>query len=38
VLSGFFIRRPIFAFVISAMMGTFLDYFTGIMHDLMPLS
>src|ERR1700722_5411101 len=34
ILAGFLI----FAFVISAMMGTFLDYFTGIMHDLMPLS
>ena len=22
----------------SAMMGTFLDYFTGVMHDLMPLN
>ena len=34
ILAGFLI----FAFVISAMMGTFLDYFTGVMHDLMPLS
>jgi flagellar biosynthetic protein FliR len=34
ILAGFLI----FAFVISAMMGTFLDYFTGVMHDLMPRS
>jgi flagellar biosynthesis protein FliR len=34
ILAGFLI----FAFVISAMMGTFLDYFTGVMHDLMPSS
>ena len=34
IFAGFLI----FAFVISAMMGTFLDYFTGVMHDLMPLS
>jgi flagellar biosynthesis protein FliR len=33
ILAGFLI----FGFVISAMMGTFLDYFTGVMHDLMPL-
>jgi len=33
ILAGFLI----FAFVISAMMGTFLDYFIGVMHDLMPL-
>jgi hypothetical protein len=24
--------------VIAAMMGTFLDYFIGVMHDLIPLS
>jgi len=34
ILAGFLI----FAFVISAMMGTFLDYFTTVMHDLLPLS
>jgi flagellar biosynthetic protein FliR len=34
ILAGFLI----FGFVISAMMGTFLDYFTGVMHDLMPLN
>jgi len=33
ILAGFLI----FGFVISAMMGTFLDYFIGVMHDLMPL-
>jgi flagellar biosynthesis protein FliR len=33
ILAGFLIL----AFVISAMMGTFLDYFTGVMHDLTPL-
>jgi flagellar biosynthetic protein FliR len=27
----------IFALVISAMMGTYLNYFTGVMHDLTPL-
>src|SRR6202521_4273539 len=27
----------IFALVITAMMGTFLDYFVGVMHDLIPL-
>jgi len=27
----------IFALVITAMMGTYLDYFTGVMHDLTPL-
>jgi flagellar biosynthetic protein FliR len=27
----------IFAFVLSAMMGTYLNYFTGVMHDLTPL-
>ena len=34
ILAGFLI----FAFVISAMMGTFIDYFTAVMHDLLPLS
>jgi len=34
ILAGFLI----FAFVVSAMMGSFLDYFTGVMHDLLPLS
>ena len=28
----------IFALVISAMMGTYLDYFIGVMHDLIPLN
>jgi hypothetical protein len=23
--------------VLAAMMGTFLDYFIGVMHDMMPL-
>jgi flagellar biosynthetic protein FliR len=27
----------ILALVITAMMGTYLDYFTGVMHDLTPL-
>lgn len=27
----------IFAMVLSAMMGTYLNYFTGVMHDLTPL-
>jgi flagellar biosynthetic protein FliR len=27
----------IFALVLSAMMGTYLNYFTGVMHDLTPL-
>ena len=27
----------IFALVITAMMGTYLDYFTGVMHELTPL-
>jgi flagellar biosynthetic protein FliR len=27
----------VLAVVIAAMMGTFLDYFIGVMHDLMPL-
>src|SRR5487761_2490330 len=34
ILAGFLIL----GFVISAMMGTFLDYFIGVMHDLMPLN
>src|ERR1700726_5027784 len=34
ILSGFLI----FAAVLAAMMGTFLDYFIGVMHDLMPLT
>ena len=33
ILAGFLI----FALVIAAMMGTFLDYFIGVMHDLIPL-
>jgi flagellar biosynthetic protein FliR len=33
ILIGFMI----FALVISAMMGTYLNYFTGVMHDLTPL-
>ncbi len=28
----------IFAVVLTAMMGTYLDYFIGVMHDLMPLN
>ena len=34
ILAGFLI----FSFIIAAMMGTFLDYFVGVMHDLIPLS
>jgi flagellar biosynthetic protein FliR len=34
ILAGFLI----FSVVIAAMMGTFLDYFISVMHDLMPLS
>jgi flagellar biosynthesis protein FliR len=34
ILAGFLI----FSFVLAAMMGTFLNYFTGVMHDLMPLN
>jgi flagellar biosynthesis protein FliR len=34
IMAGFLI----FAVVIAAMMGTFLDYFIGVMHDLIPLS
>jgi flagellar biosynthetic protein FliR len=33
ILVGFLI----FALVITAMMGTYLDYFTGVMHELTPL-
>jgi flagellar biosynthesis protein FliR len=33
ILAGFLI----FAAVLAAMMGTFLDYFTGVMHDMTPL-
>jgi len=34
ILAGFLI----FAVVLAAMMGTFLDYFIGVMHDLIPLN
>src|SRR6202140_5207194 len=34
ILAGFLI----FALVLAAMMGTFLDYFTGVMHELIPLN
>src|SRR2546429_8373788 len=34
ILAGFLV----FALVITAMMGTFLNYFTGVLHDLVPLS
>ena len=34
ILAGFLI----FALVLAAMMGTFLDYFDGVMHDLTPLN
>jgi flagellar biosynthetic protein FliR len=34
ILAGFLI----FALVIAAMMGTFLDYFNGVMHELIPLN
>jgi flagellar biosynthesis protein FliR len=33
ILAGFLI----FAVVLTAMMGSFLDYFTAVMHDLIPL-
>jgi flagellar biosynthetic protein FliR len=33
ILAGFLI----FALVIAAIMGSFLDYFTGVMHDMIPL-
>ena len=34
ILAGFLI----FAVVITTMMGTFLDYFIGVMHELIPLT
>jgi flagellar biosynthesis protein FliR len=34
ILAGFLI----FALVISALMGTFMDYFIGVMHELIPLN
>jgi flagellar biosynthetic protein FliR len=34
ILAGFLI----FAFVLTAMMGTFLNYFDGVMHELTPLN
>jgi len=34
ILAGFLI----FALVISALMGTFLDYFIGVMHEMIPLN
>lgn len=34
IFAGFFIL----ALVLTAMMGTFLDYFIGVMHDMMPLN
>jgi flagellar biosynthetic protein FliR len=34
ILSGFLI----FATILAAMMGTFLDYFIGVLHELMPLN
>jgi flagellar biosynthetic protein FliR len=33
IMAGFLVL----AAVIAAMMGSFLDYFIGVMHDLMPL-
>jgi flagellar biosynthetic protein FliR len=33
ILAGFLI----FALIISALMGTYLDYFVGVMHELIPL-
>jgi flagellar biosynthetic protein FliR len=33
-----FIGFLVFALVLAAMMGTFLDYFTGVMHELIPLN
>jgi flagellar biosynthesis protein FliR len=33
ILAGFLI----FGLVLAAMMGTFLDYFVGVMHDMIPL-
>ena len=34
IFAGFLIL----ALVLAAMMGTFLDYFTGVMHEMMPLN
>jgi flagellar biosynthetic protein FliR len=34
ILAGFLIL----AAVIAAMMGSFLDYFIGVMHDMIPLN
>ncbi|MBV8924925.1 MAG: flagellar type III secretion system protein FliR [Bradyrhizobium sp.] len=34
ILAGFLIL----AVILAAMMGTFLDYFIGVMHDMMPLN
>ncbi|MGH6741669.1 MAG: flagellar biosynthetic protein FliR, partial [Bradyrhizobium sp.] len=34
IFAGFLIL----ALVLAAMMGTFLDYFIGVMHDMMPLN
>ena len=31
-----FVGFVIFAAVLTTMMGTFMDYFVGVMHDLMP--
>jgi flagellar biosynthetic protein FliR len=33
IFAGFLVL----AIVIAAMMGTFLDYFIGVMHQMMPL-
>ncbi len=33
IMAGFLVL----AAVLAAMMGTFLDYFIGVMHDLIPL-
>jgi len=34
ILAGFLIL----GLVLTAMMGTFVDYFIGVMHDLLPLN
>jgi len=34
IFAGFLIL----SFVLAAMMGTFLDYFIGVMHDMIPLN
>jgi len=34
IFAGFLI----FGLVITAMMGTYLDYFIGVMHEMMPLN